>query len=746
MGPQSIDLLMLAVLAVFFQVLSPNKYIGWGLMLVWFLVRIFLVNLGYTNMLYSYGAGPGEPLSDMNAVGSFWVGGMIARAYWACFAVLLLVVSHWAWPRGTVVAVLPRLKGIGQRVTLASGGIALAAIGGMVGTGLVIHNNIKVLNTYETADETEALTAEYERKYLKFASLPRPVVTDVVFDVAIDPAQRRMDVTGHYLLRNDSGVPITEVHVRQGDDRVEFKRLDIAGASLASHDKEFDYRIYRFATPLAPEATTRLDFTSQVWRRGFPNGAPETDIVDNGTFVNNFTFAPIIGMDQRGMLSDRTERRRQGLPDELRMAKLEDTAAQGQNYIHADWVNSRITISTAADQVPIAPGNKISDKVEGGRRIAVFQSPAPILNFFSVQSARYAVAEDRAGDVLLSVYHDPRHAWNVPAMLKAMKTSLGYFERSFGPYQFGYARIIEFPGYQSFAQAFAGTMPYSESIGFAADVRDPETIDYVSYVTAHELGHQYWAHQIVGGDMQGSTLLSETLSQYSALMVMKELYGEDKIRRFLKFELDQYLAGRKGDVLDEQPLIRVENQQHIHYNKGSLAMYLLQHRLGEDAVNRALARLVERFRFKGAPYPRSLDLIAELRKEAATPEHQVLITDLFEAITIYDLKAKEAVTTQLPDLTYRTRITIEAGKFTADGKGNERAAKLAENIEVGVFTDRPGAGAFDKADVLSIRRMPLRSGKQVVEIISKRRPTYAGIDPYNYYIDRDADDNLVPVT
>ncbi len=163
-------------------------------------------------------------------------------------------------------------------------------------------------------------------------------------------------------------------------------------------------------------------------------------------------------------------------------------------------------------------------------------------------------------------------------------------------------------------------------------------------------------------------------------------------------------------------------------------------------MNRALARLVERFRFKGAPYPRSLDLIAELRKEATTPEHQALITDLFEAITIYDLKATDAVTQQLPDLTYRTRITIEAGKFTADGKGNERPATLAENIEVGVFTDRPGAGAFDKADVLSIKRMPVRSGKQVVEIISKGRPTYAGIDPYNFYIDRDADDNLVPVS
>ncbi len=743
--PQSIDLLLIAVLSVFFQVMSPNKYVGWGIILVWFVSRIFLSNLGYANMLYTFGATPGEPLSDMNGTGGFWVGGLIARAYWACFGVLLLVVSHWAWPRGTVVAVMPRLKGIRSRISLQSGGLALAAVAGMIGTGLVINNNIKVLNTYETSDESEARLAEFERKYLKYESLPRPVVTDVAFDVAIYPKERKLDVTGHYDLRNDSGVPITELHVRQADSEVTFARLDIAGAKLASHDKRHAYRIYRFDQPLAPGATTRLDFASTIWRRGFGNGSAATDIVDNGTFVNNAVFAPIIGMDRNGLLQDRTQRRRQGLSSELRMAKLEDTRAQVSNYIDADWVNARITISTDADQTPIAPGDKLSDEVKGGRRIAVFQSTAPILNFFSVQSARYAVAEKQAGPVRLSVFYDPKHAWNVPAMLKAMDTSLAYYQRNFGPYQFGYARIVEFPGYDSFAQAFAGTMPYSESIGFAADVRDPDEIDYVTYVTAHEVGHQYWAHQVIGANVQGQTLLSETLAQYSALMVMKQLYGEDKIRRFLKFELDRYLSGRKSDPLPEQPMIRVENQQHIHYRKGSLVMYLLQRRLGEDAVNRALARLVAKYRFKGAPYPRSLDLITELRKEAKTPESQALITDLFESITIYDLKTKQAETVKLPDGRWRTRITIEAGKFYADGKGVEKPTSLAENIEIGVFTARPETGAFEKANVLSMKPYPVRAGKQVIEVITAKEPTFAGIDPYNFYIDRNSDDNLMAV-
>ena len=125
-------------------------------------------------------------------------------------------------------------------------------------------------------------------------------------------------------------------------------------------------------------------------------------------------------------------------------------------------------------------------------------------------------------------------------------------------------------------------------------------------------------------------MASETLGQYTALIVMKKLYGPDKIGRFLKYELDVYLSSRKGEIIEELPLERVENQGYVHYRKGAVMMYLLQDRLGEAAVNRALARFPVRFRLKGAPCERSVDLIAEFRREAHNPEQQQLITDLFE--------------------------------------------------------------------------------------------------------------------
>jgi ABC-2 type transport system permease protein len=743
--PAAIDGLLIAVLAVIVQVLSPNKYVGWGIIFVWFVAGIFLNNMGYSNPLYTYDSSPNVPLSDFVGAGSFWKGAAVLQFYWLCFAFILAVIAHLLWPRGTDLALRSRIRRMPRLVSapaLAIAGISAAA---MAATGAYAYYNIKVLNRYQTSDEAEKFSADFERKYLKYEKLPQPAITKVTLDVQLYPKHRMLVADGRYDLVNKTNAPLSEIHVRQGSQDIEWLKLEVAGAHLASDDRKFGYRIYRFDTPLAPGAATALTFKSRVWRRGFRAFNPATDIIENGTFANNSEFAPIIGMSRQGLLSDRAKRRRQHLPPELRPAKLEDLSATARNYIGSDWVTSDITLTTDAGQTPIAPGSRVSDSTANGRRTAHFVSTSPILDFFSIQSADYRIASADHNGIRLSVYYHQGHDWNVAKMLRAMGLALNYYRAHFGPYQFNYARIIEFPGYSSFAQAFAGTMPYSESIGFNAKTDDPDKIDFTTYVVAHEMAHQYWAHQVIGADMQGGTLTSETLAQYSALMVMKHLYGPDKIRRFLKYELDNYLRSRQGEAVEEVPLERVENQQYIHYRKGALAMYLLQERVGEDAVDRALARFDAKWRFRGPPYLRSVDLIDEFRKEAKTPAQQQLISDLFERITLYDLKVKDASTRR--DATgWTTTLTVGADKFYANGKGAETRAKLAEPIEIGLFTARPGLGAFSAKDVVTMERKPLVSGDQKIVLHSARKPSFAGVDPYNFYIDRNSDDNVKDVT
>ncbi len=745
--PLSVDMMLTAVLAVFLQSLSPNKYIGWGLMVVYLVTTITLSGIGFEHPLYSYGQTGAVIPSDINGIQAGGPAGWWLRLYWSAFALILIVVSHLLWRRGTETRLKARLARVPARLRGVPGVLIAGAALVFIGTGGFLYWNMNVLNEYRTRDGMRAMQAEYEKKFLKYEKVLQPSATAMRMRIDLYPEERRMEAQGRYSLVNDTGAPLETLHVRMGDVDTRLVKLTVPGAKLELDDQDDQYRIYRFATPLAPGATLAMDFVTRRQQKGFRATGDDTNLVANGSFLNNQQFAPLIGMNRFGLLTDRTQRRKYGLPAELRPAKLENLAATRRNYIgDADWVMADITVSTSADQTPIAPGSKVSDVTRDGRRTARFVSRAPILAFFSVQSARYAEAKARSGDVALSVLYHPGHAYNVERMLKAMQLSLDYYRSAFGPYQFDYARIIEFPGYATFAQAFAGTIPYSERIGFIADTRDPEAIDYVTYVTAHEMAHQYWAHQLISADMQGGTVLVETLAQYSALMVMKDLYGEDQIRRFLKYELDRYLRARGSEVVEELPLNRVENQGYIHYNKGSLVMYLLQDRLGEARVNTALAALLDRYRFKSQPYARSTDLVDALKALARTPAERALVSDLFERITVYDLKMSGAKTRQLAPGRFETVLTIDARKLYADGQGAEKEAPLADTIDVGLFTARPGEGAFATKNVLLMERKPITSGKQTLRIITQRRPTHAGIDPYNTYVDRNADDNLLEVT
>lgn len=740
--PQSLGFVQLAVLAIFVQALSPNKFVGWAVMVVYMISTIVLSNLGFDHPLYRYSGGVGMPLSDMNGRGDFAVFAVWFDSYWTAFAVILLVLAYGLWRRGTEQRLWPRLKRLPHRLAGPAGLIGGAAVAAFVGLGAFIYINTNVWNEYRTQDAQEKEQAAYEKALLRYEITPQPSVAEVRLVMDLRPHQPKLTTRGSYVLVNSTDAPLPEVHLRWTDD-LEMVGLTVEGASVAREWEEFEYRIYRFTTPMQPGERRTVTFETVLEQRGFRASGNTTRLVDNGTFVNNFEFAPMVGMSRRGLLTDRTKRRKLGLPAELRPAKLEDESVLGRNYIGADWVTADITISTEADQIVVAPGQMVSDVVNGDRRTSRFVTESPVLNFFSVQSARYERTARMHNGVEMVVFHDPAHDRNVPRMLDGLAASLDYFQANFSPYQFRQARIVEFP-YGSYAQSYPNTFAWSEGLGFIADLSDPEKIDYVTYIGAHEFGHQWWAHQVVGSDQQGSTVLSETLAQYSALMVMEKMYGRDQIRRFLKQELDRYLRSRGTERLEELPLMRVENQGYIHYQKGGLVMYLLRDQIGEEAVNRALRRVLAQYAFKGAPYPRSLDLIAAIRAEAPA-DKQALITDLFERITLYDVKTTGVTSTRRADGRWDVAVTVDARKLYADGEGVETASPLNEVFDVGIFTAEPGKGAFDEGDVVLLERRPIRSGVQILRFITTREPRFAGVDPYNKWIDRNSDDNVRPV-
>jgi ABC-type transport system involved in multi-copper enzyme maturation permease subunit len=737
--------MLVATLAIVLQAIANHKYVGFLLMAGYFVVSEVLPLVDLERDLYNFGAAPRAPYSDMNGYGHFATAVAWYRLYWALGATVLVILAVLLWPRGTDQRMRLRLSRarrslVGKlRIALVVVAAAFCAVGGW------IFYNTDVLNHFVPSDEGERLRVLYEQRYKQYEHLPQPRVVAVDVDVELYPADRRADLSGTITLENRTDAPIDTVHVAL-EPNLEVRGLTLPGSTVTHHDEEVGYRILTITPPLAPGDRLELGFDVGFAEPGFVEQDSSTAIVYNGSFLHSTSFIPRIGYDPGGEIGDPNERRKRGLPERQRMADLDDPSARANTYIsrEGDWIAFAATVGTSLDQVALAPGYLQREWTEGDRRYFRYVMDAPILDFYAFLSGRWNVERDQWRDVAIEVYHHPAHDMNVARMIEATKKSLDYFTANFSPYQHRQVRIVEFPGYASFAQSFPNTIPYSESIGFIADLRDPDDIDYVFYVTAHEVAHQWWAHQVIGADAQGSTIMSETLAQYSALMVMEKAYGREHMRKFLAFELDRYLSGRGRETHRELPLIRVENQPYVHYNKGSLVMYALREYIGEATVNRVLAQYIEDVGFQGPPYTTARDLVERLR--AATPaDRQYLIEDLFETITLYDNRAHSAKATQRADGKWDVEIEVETHKLRATDDGSESEVPLDDLIEVGVFVEREIDGRMREV-AAALEHHRFSDERSTITLVSTERPVRAGIDPRVLLVDRNPDDNVRDVS
>jgi len=738
--------LFLAVLAFFIHALSPNKYVGYFAYVAFLIVNLFIWKpLNIASDLVQFGSIPDVTYSDMFGDAPYITAWRWFALYWLLFCGLLAIATVMFWPRGKQARWAERWRIARLRFSSPWPALALVCLISFAATGAWIFYNTKVLNRLIGPKDQLRLQAEYEKNYKQFDRLEQPRVRSDKYWVDIYPETRNVTMRVEEELYNASSQPLSEVHYST-DLRYDTD-IQIPGTILAKNDTRLSYRIYHFTPPLQPGESRTATFIVKSKNRGFEDSLSNVEITQNGTFFNN-TVAPMIGYDTGRELNDPNDRRKYGLGEQELMRPLERNCTDDcrDNYLraHADWVNMETVISTSPDQIAIAPGSLVREWQENGRRYFDYKLDHPALRFCSFMSARYEVQRKEWNGIKLEVYYDKDHPWNVPRMMKSLKKSLEYYTQNFGPYYQKEARIIEFPRVARFAQAFAGTMPYSESIGFIANLNHPDDIDMVYYVVAHEMGHQWWAHQVVGADMQGATLLSESLAQYSALMVMEKEYGRDTMRKFLKYEMDNYLRSRGRERHKEEPLLTVESQQgYVHYRKASVVLYYLREMIGEEAVNRALRKVIQQYAYNAPPYPTSYALVDALR-EQTPPNLQYLIKDLFEDITLFSNRTLDASAVKRPDGKYDVTIDVETHKYKADAKGNETEVPMDDWIDIGAFA-KPEKG-LKYGKTLYRDRVHISTAKSTYTFTTAELPDEAGVDPFLLLIDRIPDDNTKKVT
>ncbi|MFN9720947.1 MAG: ABC transporter permease/M1 family aminopeptidase [Planctomycetota bacterium] len=736
----------LIVLAMISHVMAPNKYLGYFFFILLVVADSFVwVVLDVESRLVNFGSLPNYMYSDLYHFAPFADGLQVFLVYWLLFAALVSIGGILYWQRGRETGVQARLLEAARRWQGAIRLTSLALFLAWSSTAVWAWYNTQVINKYTTRDQNEDLAERYEKELKTTADgQSQPRVTEIHYEIDLVPERRSIELRGTQTLVNRDRVPQAQLFVNLADGYD--TTIELERGQLKEDLKELKYQVYSIDPPLEPGQSLQMKYTVKYAAKGFENNVSRTDIVQNGTFFNNM-ICPQIGYQTQRELQDRNKRKDRSLGEPELMPPLDpqNLKARSQNYLSSssDWVNVETIISTSPDQIAVAPGSLVRTWEENGRKYFHYKVDHPSLNFYSFISARYEVARDEWNGIQTEVYFHPEHSWNVPNMMRSIHKSLEYYTQNFGPYRHRQARIIEFPRVAEFAQAFPGTMPYSEAIGFIADIRDEDDIDMVFYVVAHEMAHQWWAHQVMGANMEGATLLSETLAQYSSLMVMEKEYGRDTMRRFLRYEMDSYLQSRGAERLKERPLKTVEaNQGYIHYRKGSVVMYYLKELIGEDKVNAALRSLVDRFAYKEPPYPVSVDLIEALR--AQTPaEYQPVLEELFEKITLFSNRAVSAKVRQLAEDRWQVTLEVESEKFEADETGRETVVPFDQFIEVGAFASPAEGQMFGETLFREKRR--IASGRTIVTFETKQRPETAGIDPFLLLIDRIPADNVKKV-
>ncbi len=754
-----IHFIIWALLSLFIQTLIGNPYLGLFILLVIAIGLPFLSLAGIEQSIFKYNASPSFSYTDMNGYGATIYKYMIHKSYWLLNGLLFLILASLFWVRGIPNNFLERIKIAGSRFkgkTAIAFAVLLLAFFGL---GFSIYKENNIDNKRRSSKEREKLQVEWEKSYKKYQNYAQPRIVAVNVDVAIYPKKLNFKASGSYKMINKTDAVIDSLFLNHNSyiNTFTFDKEN----TLVLEDTIQNFNIYQLKTPLQPGDSLELSFT--VKNKKNTRLRKVSPVIENGTFINNMQLFPSFGYSSQGELTDNKTRKKFGLPKNELKPMPSDSTALGNTYISkdADWIDFEATVSTSEDQIAIAPGYLQKEWTKDGRKYFHYKMDSKILNFYAFNSARYEVKRDKWNDVNLEIYYHKPHTYNLERMMKGMKASLDYNSKNFSPYQHKQLRIVEFPS-GGFAQSFPNTIPFAGDAGFIADVDDTKEggVDYPFAITVHEVSHQWWAHQVIGADVLGATMLSESLSEYVSLKVLEHQQGKSKMRKFLKKALDGYLTQRTFERTREKALMYNDGQGYIHYQKGSLVFYALSDYIGEENLNGALKKYVEKVQFQEPPYTTSIDMVNFIRK--ATPDSlQYIIKDMFETITLYRNRIVDVKSTELDNGKYKVEIEFNVSKYRNDEKGKryygekmgdtltykaEKMRKpilsvpLADYIDIGIFGEEKVDGKKTEIE-LYFKKHKITSINNKVTIIVDKKPTEVGVDPYNKLIDTKSDDN-----
>lgn len=763
------DHLMIVFLAFFVHVIVNNKFAGHFVGIA-FWIAMLGIRIGFKTdfNLYFYGSIPSYTLSDFNGFGHYALPLLYFTVYWLLVGICLLVLGYFLWIRGTEQTWKTRFKAASLQLFANKQFVWLALPTlAAVSMGAFIYYNTSVLYKHIGYKEGLDNQAAFELTYKHYEKAKQPIYTSILLNAHLYPEQRALYALFDTEILNKTDEPIDTLFFMLQNFRMQFTYNGqvlpltyVSNPYWSTNDNGANFSGYggtrfvkiKLPKPLEPGEKARLAISDSTNIVGFANSDLTWRINQNGSFVD--LIPPGFGYNAAFEIDSDQERKKRNLPEKpFDLPPHTDEDGVNKNLFNesAHLVDFEAIISTQIGQTAIAPGYLQKKWTEGDRAFFHYKSEEPIDLFYSLVSGNYALMLDsvKLSDkwVRLEIYHHPKHVRNLNFFMDGLKDALVYNSINFSPYQHGQLRIIEFPRYASFAQSFPNTIPFSEEFGWQADFSDPNAYNYAYYVTAHEVGHQWWGHQVLPSATRGSNLISESLAEYSAIMIAEKKYGAENLRKFLKYSLDSYLFGRASESKAENKYIDC-NRPYQWYQKGSLIFYATKDYIGEEQLNLGLQNFLKQYSVDCPPYATSYDLFKYVEQQ--TPDSlKYFLEESWKKITLYDNRIVDAKAKKVTDNQYLVTLKVYTNKTYADSTGKESAGIY--------YNDRIDIGIFAKDTLNTAKRLvvvPLllqkhtfsKAGEQQLTFTVNGVPEKAGIDPFNKLIDRIASDNQVKIT
>ncbi|HKI06394.1 MAG TPA: ABC transporter permease [Thermoanaerobaculia bacterium] len=546
---------------------------------------------------------------------------------------------------------------------------------------------------------------------------PQPAIADVSLDLRLEPERSWFENRGSYELLNDRDETLKQFALT-GGNHWEKVSWTLNGKAYKPENRT---NLYVFAppAPLKPGERVRVGFRLEG---RFPKGVTKNGggmsefILPSGIVLTSFTpsFMPVVGyLEEIGIKKDENDYEPRVYSDDFYLGKTDSLFGAGHPF------TTRIAVTGPADYTFNSVGTLVSQKVEGGRRTAVWKSDYPV-RLFNVVGGRWAV---RRGHGTAIFYH-PEHAYNIDEMIGALDASRRWYSEWFRPFPWRELKLSEFPNLASYAQGFPTDITFSEGIGFLTK-SDVKT-DAVFMVTAHESAHQWWGNLLTPGKGPGANILSEGMSHFSTALLMEQVKGPQARMEFLKRIEENYGDSRRADA--ERPLVKVDGSrngdQTATYDKGGWVFWMMYQDLGRERALAGLRKFMADWG-NGPDYPVLQDFTASMRPFASQPAaYDAFVKQWFHQVVVPEYRLSDArLTGGAAGQPWKVAVRVKNA-----GTGRmpvEVAAVSGERFTNDSERSQPKPGYRDAR-----QKVVLGAGEErTVEIVCPFRPEKLVVDP-----------------